>query len=49
VYYTTTFAAHYLRSGETPPPWSKVSVRMPDGSPAQITFEQWQRAQAAVA
>lgn len=49
VNYTTTFAAHYLRSGETPPPGSKVSVRMPDGSPAQITFEQWQRAQAAVA
>lgn len=46
VNYTTTFAAHYARCGEQPPPWSKISIRMPDGSPAQITFEQWERAQA---
>jgi glycosyltransferase involved in cell wall biosynthesis len=46
VNYTTTFAAHYLRCGEEPPLDSKINVRMPDGSPAQITFEQWRRIQA---
>lgn len=46
VNYVTCFAAHYVRCGETPPPSSKLSVQLPDGTTTQITYAQWQRAQA---
>lgn len=43
VNYTTNFAAHWLRRGETPPAQSKVNVRLPDGATTQITYALWQK------
>lgn len=41
VNYTTNFAAHWVRRGEEPPPNSKVSVRLPDGTMTQISYALW--------
>lgn len=41
VNYTTNFAAHWLRLGETPPSRSKVNVRLPDESTTQISYSLW--------
>lgn len=41
VNYTTNFAAHYVMTGQTPPPDSKVSVRLPDGATTQIPYTLW--------
>ena len=49
VNYTTTFAAHYLRIGETPPPESRLFVSLPDGTATAITYAQWQQLNAAPA
>jgi glycosyltransferase involved in cell wall biosynthesis len=45
VNYTTNFAAHWLRLGATPPPTSKVNVRLPNGMATQISYALWTKLQ----